>query len=85
MCFMLWISNVASFVRGDLRFNSWPKDDVYGNAEAVGNLGTCADKNAGKVDDAPVGVKHVCGGGDGPNDGGRGRSCAAAADTTSYE
>ena len=38
--------------------------------------------NVGK-DDVVV-LRHVWGGGDGPNEGGRGRSCAAAADTTSY-
>ena len=83
-CLKLWISNVRSFDAGDLRFKSCPKDEAYGNMEAAGNLGTCADKNVGKLGDAPGGAKHVCGGGDGPNDGGRGRSCAAA-DATSYK
>jgi hypothetical protein len=52
--------------------------------DADENLDTFEDKNGGNADDCPVGIR-FCGGGDGPNDGGRGRSCAAAADTTSLQ
>ena len=51
--------------------------DEYGCIAEFGALGTWDDK---KVD---VVLRQGCGGGDGPNDGGRGRSCTAAAVTTS--
>ena len=53
----------------------------YGWMDEFGALGAGGDKNVGK-DEAVL--RQVWGGGDGPKDGGRGRSWAAAADTTSY-
>ena len=75
---------MKSFDIGDLRFNSCPKCDPHGNREAVDSLGKFEDRKVCSVDELSAGVIPICGGGDGPNEGGSGRSCAAAADTTSY-
>ena len=42
--------------------------------EAVGSRGSWEDRNVGNADEPPEGLIQVCGGGDGPKEGGRGRS-----------
>ena len=78
---------MALFDEGDLLFKSWENVDAYEDnmGGEAGSLDAWGDINVGRVGGGPVDLKHVCvGGGDGPNEGGRGRSWAAAAETTSY-
>ena len=76
------LSKGTSFKLGELFLTQFPIDDEKGSMDAIDCLLAFECKNVG-IADAPEPMQPWEGGGEGPNEGGRGRSCAEAADATS--